>query len=138
MNNMKAKEKSDKKEKRDLDNQSYSTVNGDPDITVQKITQTESNYDILADKTGRSVDKEENSGPLGLVTSIGQDKGSCVYGNDLRIKYPNKMGFLYPLLFYKDQPLICIGPQCKEAIYIIILQISMLSLFSFSCKVSIY
>lgn len=93
------------------DQPNYSTVNGDPDATVTKITQNDIGaYDMLSDKSGRSQD---NNGPLGLVTCIGQDKSACVYGNDLRVKNPCKMGGLFTLLFYRDQPLICIGPQCK-------------------------
>lgn len=94
------------------DQPNYSTVNGDPDATVTKISQIDiGTYDMLSDKSGRS--QEKDGGGLGLVTSIGQDKSSCVYGNDLRIKNPCKMGGLFTLLFYRDQPLLCIGPQCK-------------------------
>ena len=36
-----------------------------------------------------------------------------VYGNDLRVKYPTKMGNVYSFIFVNGQPLIILGPQCK-------------------------
>jgi hypothetical protein len=36
-----------------------------------------------------------------------------VYGNDLRIKQPSKLGNVYSFLFVNGDPLIILGPQCK-------------------------
>lgn len=36
-----------------------------------------------------------------------------VYGNDLRIKQPSKLGNVYSFLFINGNPLIILGPQCK-------------------------
>jgi hypothetical protein len=36
-----------------------------------------------------------------------------VYGNDMRIKQPNKIGGVYSFLFINGDPLIILGPQCK-------------------------
>lgn len=97
----------------------YSTVNGDPDATLNKINQTDiGNYEIL-DKTVRS--REEVNVQLGLVTSVGQDKAACVYGTDLRIKNPCKMGGLITLLFIENQPIVCVGPQCNKNIFVLLL-----------------
>jgi hypothetical protein len=37
-----------------------------------------------------------------------------VYGNDLKHKYPWKMGKVFTFLYYKRNPIIVIGPDCKK------------------------
>lgn len=104
---------------------SYSSVNGDPDATMNKIVGKVSSLDY-EDSTGRSHISSnsndysyEKEGPLTLVTSTGQEKLPCVFGNDLRNKNPVKMGYIYTLLFYKEQPLICIGAFCKTILILL-------------------
>jgi hypothetical protein len=36
-----------------------------------------------------------------------------VYGNEIKQKYPCKMGKVFTFLYYKSHPLIVIGPDCK-------------------------
>ena len=36
-----------------------------------------------------------------------------IYGNDYSEKSPFKLGHTYTFLYYKEQPLIVIGPDCK-------------------------
>jgi len=92
----------------------YSTINGDPDATRDKIypTDIQESNDLDIDKSGRAINFKDS--PIPLVTVMGQnDKAVTVFGNDLRNKNPCKMGGMFTLLFVQDQPLICIGPQCK-------------------------
>lgn len=37
-----------------------------------------------------------------------------LYGNDINIKRPKKLGRLRALLYIKDYPLIMIGSKCKQ------------------------
>ena len=37
-----------------------------------------------------------------------------VYGNDIKRKYPCKMGKVFTFLYYKSNPVIVIGPDCKK------------------------
>ena len=46
-----------------------------------------------------------------------------VYGNDLRIKYPTKVGNVFSFLFVNGDPLIIIGPQCNYTIFMILFTI---------------
>lgn len=98
----------------------YATINGDPDTTMKNFSTdnvTDNALDILSDSrdTSRYSDKDsrgDKGGNIALVTVSG-DKNSCVYGNDLRNKNPYRMGGYITFLFYKGQPIICIGPRCN-------------------------
>ena len=50
-------------------------------------------------------DKEEN------IENKEQNK---LYGNDIKIKNPKTIGKMWAFLYYKDYPLIVIGPNCKK------------------------
>ena len=41
------------------------------------------------------------------------NKLNTLYGNDITIKCPKKIGNMRAFLYYKDNPLIVIGPDCK-------------------------
>ena len=41
------------------------------------------------------------------------NKLNTLYGNDITIKCPNKIGNMRAFLYDKDNPLIVIGPDCK-------------------------
>lgn len=42
----------------------------------------------------------------------------CVYGNDLRIKNPLRMGNVITFLFVNGHPSIALGPQCNILLYL--------------------
>lgn len=37
-----------------------------------------------------------------------------VYGNDLRMKNPYRMGNVITFIFFNGHPLVVLGPQCKQ------------------------
>ncbi len=43
-----------------------------------------------------------------------EDKKNKLYGNDINIERPKKLGKLRALLYIKDYPLIIIGPHCNQ------------------------
>lgn len=58
-------------------------------------------------------DENQISMHLGDVNTTGMKVRLSVYGNDLRIKFPTKMGNVFSFLFWNGDPKIIIGPQCK-------------------------
>ncbi len=54
--------------------------------------------------------------PIPRVDTINSEKTNekfKVFGTDLRVKSPNKMGKLITFFFVNGEPLFVIGPQCK-------------------------
>ena len=92
----------------------YASINGDPNES-KIINELDSNSIIDSKLSSKRCGNEEatiSNLPVNLVTVMGHsDKTASVYGNDLRNKNPIKMGNMFTFLFYKEQPLISIGPQ---------------------------
>ena len=42
------------------------------------------------------------------------NKNKLIYGNDVNIKNPKKLGNLRAFLYINDYPLIVIGPNCNK------------------------
>ncbi len=38
----------------------------------------------------------------------------CVYGNDIRLENPIKIGKCFSFLYFKGFPLFTVGPECKN------------------------
>ena len=53
------------------------------------------------------IEKQDNN------TILYDDK---VFGNDIKIKKPYRYGKTFTCLYYKNHPIIVIGPDCKEYI----------------------
>ena len=54
---------------------------------------------------------------VSLPTSDSLKEGdNLVFGNDILETSPSKMGNVYTFFYYKAQPLITIGPDCKNNI----------------------
>ena len=62
------------------------------------------NYDLEL-STSRNLTEDSNVNIQPVILKI--------YGSDIRIKSPYKMGKLYTFLFYKGEPIIVIGPTCN-------------------------
>lgn len=64
--------------------------------------------------------QDMNSIELDLIEDSKEDKKEIndnkikLYGNDITIKKPSKLGELRILLYLKDYPLIAIGPQSNN------------------------
>ena len=43
-----------------------------------------------------------------------KNKNNELFGNDIKIINPKKIGNVYAFLYFKDYPLIIIGPDCKK------------------------
>ena len=69
--------------------------------------------DSIMDITAKEYEDNQISFNIGNVNTTTVKISLSVYGNDLRIKYPFKMGNVFSLLFYHGNPKIIIGPQCK-------------------------
>jgi hypothetical protein len=87
---------------------------------------TEMKYDNLASTISNIVDNEisimdsvtdrvtKNLKPMDIETVK-----ITVFGNDLKVISPKKMGSLLTFFYIKEQPLITIGPQCKNDLNIV-------------------
>ena len=43
---------------------------------------------------------------------------NLLYGNNIKIKNPKKIGKMWAFLYYKGNPLIVIGPNCKKILFL--------------------
>ena len=43
-----------------------------------------------------------------------ENKNKLIYGNDINIKKPKRLGNLTALLYINDIPLIVLGPNCNK------------------------
>ena len=43
-----------------------------------------------------------------------EKKNKLIYGNDINIKKPKRLGNLTALLYINDYPLIVLGPNCNK------------------------
>ena len=46
------------------------------------------------------------------------NKNLFLYGNNIKIKNPKKIGKMWAFLYYKGNPLIVIGPNCKKILFL--------------------
>jgi hypothetical protein len=88
--------------------------------------------------TGRDYENQITFGNTSRVDTsvLPVEEAIYVYGNNLKIKRPWKMGNCYTFWFLRDQPRIVIGPQCKD-IQITLVYMSML-LISIICAISAF
>ena len=63
-------------------------------------------------KIFKELDILENSEKGGKENRGNKDK--LIYGNDINIKNPKRLGNLRALLYINDYPLIVIGPNCNK------------------------
>lgn len=61
-----------------------------------------------------NTDRDNQIITIGNVNSsrYGGKLTLTVYGNDLRIKYPHKMGNVFTFGFCNGEPCVVLGPQC--------------------------
>jgi hypothetical protein len=69
--------------------------------------------DSMMDITAKEIDNQLSFNIGNVQTTSSVKLTLSVYGNDLRIKYPYKMGNVFSFLFFHGDPKIIIGPQCK-------------------------
>jgi hypothetical protein len=80
------------------------------DLKYNNINSTINNYeDNEITCTESSIEK----GAQGTINFEPVSVNISVFGNDISLKSPTKMGLLYTFLFLNEEPLITIGPQCK-------------------------
>ena len=46
------------------------------------------------------------------------NKNLLLYGNNIKMKNPKKIGKMWAFLYYKGNPLIVIGPNCKKILFL--------------------
>jgi hypothetical protein len=73
-------------------------------VSTQESNSYNSRYEDNKIEMTLNLEKTEKDGNTKFVLSV--------YGNDLRIKFPSKMGSVYSFIFIGGNPLVIIGPQC--------------------------
>jgi hypothetical protein len=71
------------------------------------------NNDIPNDKKISLLQYNEQNKEVKENIIIDNDKSNTLYGNNISIKKPRKIGNMWAFLYYNDNPLIVIGPDCK-------------------------
>ena len=46
------------------------------------------------------------------------NKNLLLFGNNIKMKNPKKIGKMWAFLYYKGNPLIVIGPNCKKILFL--------------------
>jgi hypothetical protein len=80
-------------------------------LTTEDSQNSSRDYDIQIAMHIGNVDVSMSS--MASHSSAGSKLVLTVYGNDLRNKYPNKIGNVFSFLFVNGDPMIILGPQCK-------------------------
>lgn len=86
--------------------------------TDLKIIEKDNNNPIINDlSNNKNISLLENTENTkeDLEYSAKKDKNQSnkLYGNNIDIINPRKIGNMWAFLYYKDKPLIVIGPECK-------------------------
>lgn len=78
-------------------------------------TEIENSIDDSSTTNRDTLSRSDCMLSIPTIESTGDERPSTdlrVFGNDIKIKYPTKMGNLYTFVFIRGQPLITIGPEC--------------------------
>ena len=67
----------------------------------EESNQNSIELDLLEDSENNGEENREN-------------KNKLIYGNDINIKKPKRLGNLRAFLYINDYPLIAIGPNCNK------------------------
>ena len=71
------------------------------------------NNDIPNDKKISLLQYNEQNKEVKENIIIDNDKSNTLYGNNISIKNPRKIGNMWAFLYCNDNPSIVIGPDCK-------------------------
>jgi hypothetical protein len=100
----------------------FKEIGREPETKNIKNIGIEIPIDSIMDITSK---EDENQIELNInnVNSSSVKLSLSVYGNNLRVKYPIKMGNVYSFLFIHGDPKMIIGPQCKHSLILVYMSI---------------
>ena len=78
---------------------------------IDTTKENNSNKEILNDKSASLLNNNEET-KENKIDKRG-NRSNLLYGNDIKIMNPKKLGKTWAFLYYNDNPLIVIGPDCK-------------------------
>ena len=91
----------------------FQTINESSNMESQ-IESSNVRYEgALTTEEGNSQRNLNNSISFVSTSSENARISVQVYGNDIKIENPLKIGKCYSLLYYRGLPVITIGPECK-------------------------
>ena len=96
------------------DSFSQNSINNyDINTTSNTKSELELSY-ITKDSLIEDEDNSDNKLIIQIIpNNISKEHDILLYGNDINNLYPKYLGKMLSFIYYKNNPLICIGPDCK-------------------------
>ena len=84
---------------------------GEDALPLSSSSTLSSDTHISTESTSNDIESQMTSFSVSTSQSLEQEK---IFGNDISIIKPVHMGKTLTLLYFKGNPLIVIGPDCKK------------------------
>ena len=81
---------------------------------IDEIDSNSRSKKLLNDKKESLIEVNEEKN----YENKNNNKNLLLYGNNIKIKNPKKIGKMWAFLYYKGNPLIVIGPNCKKILFL--------------------
>ena len=81
---------------------------------IDEIDSNSRSKKLLNDKKESLIEVNEEKN----YENKNNNKNLFLYGNNIKIKNPKKIGKMWAFLYYKGNPLIVIGPNCKKILFL--------------------
>ena len=93
---------------------------GEDALPLSSSSTLSSDTHISNESSTNDIESQMTSFSVSTAESLEQEK---IFGNDISIIKPSHMGKTITLLYFKGNPLVVIGPDCKQNKYIMIIYI---------------
>ena len=81
---------------------------------IDEIDSNSRSKKLLNDKKESLIEDNEEKN----YENKNNNKNLLLYGNNIKMKNPKKIGKMWAFLYYKGNPLIVIGPNCKKILFL--------------------
>jgi len=81
---------------------------------IDEIDNNSKSKKLLNDKKESLIEYNEEKN----YENKNNNKNLLLYGNNIKMKNPKKIGKMWAFLYYKGNPLIVIGPNCKKILFL--------------------
>ena len=81
---------------------------------IDEIDSNSKSKKLLNDKKESLIEYNEEKN----YENKNNNKNLLLYGNNIKMKNPKKIGKMWAFLYYKGNPLIVIGPDCKKILFL--------------------
>ena len=81
---------------------------------IDEIDNNSKSKKLLNDKKESLIEYNEEKN----YENKNNNKNLLLFGNNIKMKNPKKIGKMWAFLYYKGNPLIVIGPNCKKILFL--------------------